>query len=411
MSLSFTDENVTNPNADMWLVKDDAASKTGADISQVVKIHDCLMDNAIKYVASVSNATTIGFFACVWTALYFTVEETLKKHDLAKDVIVRFLADSVSLFHAEDQQEDVIAYLIVLHETLLEELSKARITTYNQDGLLRAHQLMLIIAKDANHYDGSVIPSRSQEANFLLSATSVKRSVADVFSPASRPSAPPSNSKPPAPVSQTPLSKPKSSRASGIFAVVTALSLFLMILIVMLAGDSDSSTASVPTTSSRPKLTQKARPANGYIFESLDLDGFAPLTIETTGTGDYYFILDPITLTVPEHSSDDFMDQYEALQYAHTQTDSYIKFYVHAGQTFDIDVPLGEYEIYYAVGEYWYGEKYLFGYDTSYYKLDETFIFSEDEDGYSGWTIGLEAVRNGNLDSIYLDPSDFPGMG
>ncbi len=44
----------------------------------------------------------------------------------------------------------------------------------------------------------------------------------------------------------------------------------------------------------------------------------------------------------------------------------------------EIKVPLGSYIVKYAVGEKWYGEKYLFGPETRYNKADEKFVFEFD---------------------------------
>lgn len=83
-------------------------------------------------------------------------------------------------------------------------------------------------------------------------------------------------------------------------------------------------------------------------------------------------------------------------------------FYVQGGTSIDIDVPLGEYEIYYATGYTWYGLDNLFGSDTTYYKCEDTFPFTYLSNTYNGWTLTLYAVSNGNMDTERIDASDFP---
>lgn len=162
----------------------------------------------------------------------------------------------------------------------------------------------------------------------------------------------------------------------------------------------------VPQATIPPAPRIVPQPDNGHIFENLDMKGVAPLSIETVGSGGYYFVLDPITLSTP--SNDDFESRYQEWKHAKTQEDSYIIFYVRGGWSVEIDVPLGEYEVYYATGDQWCGEDELFGDSTRYYKCDEIFDFVEEEDGFIGWTISLEAVANGNLDTKSINASDFP---
>ena len=41
-------------------------------------------------------------------------------------------------------------------------------------------------------------------------------------------------------------------------------------------------------------------------------------------------------------------------------------------------------------------------------KCDDKFVFIESEDSYNGWTIELQPVMNGNLDTDIIDRSEFP---
>lgn len=91
-------------------------------------------------------------------------------------------------------------------------------------------------------------------------------------------------------------------------------------------------------------------------------------------------------------------------------TGARMSFYVSAGKSAEVLVPLGEYEIYYATGQTWYGPDDKFGSDTQFYKCDDTFDFYEDDDGYVGWTLTLYKVSNGNMDSTPIDEGDFPSF-
>ncbi len=81
--------------------------------------------------------------------------------------------------------------------------------------------------------------------------------------------------------------------------------------------------------------------------------------------------------------------------------------FIRKGESLDILVPLGSYELRYACGENWYGEEYLFGKNTEYYKTDDTFDFTEDKEGYNGWTVDLTGQIDGNLETPEIDDDDF----
>ena len=91
--------------------------------------------------------------------------------------------------------------------------------------------------------------------------------------------------------------------------------------------------------------------------------------------------------------------------YLHGET--VLSFYVQAGETVEIDAPLGIYEIVYASGKTWYGEDELFGKTTRYTKIVDPFDFYERGGYVNGWTVSLYPRANGNLDSEKMDAEDF----
>lgn len=135
------------------------------------------------------------------------------------------------------------------------------------------------------------------------------------------------------------------------------------------------------TAPTAPKLTKLSRPANGHIFTYPKQTGESPLCIEASLTKDCYVILTP--------------------RFSKTVV---MSFYVRASESFEVDVPDGDYDIYFASGSDWYGTTHLFGEDTVYQKCDDYFDFA---DGY-GWTVTLYYVLDGNMDTDYINSSDFP---
>lgn len=77
-------------------------------------------------------------------------------------------------------------------------------------------------------------------------------------------------------------------------------------------------------------------------------------------------------------------------------------FYIRAGETVTISVPLEYLYVYFAAGETWYGEDLLFGEDTTYSKDDEMLNFEE----YS-WEYTLYPVVNGNFSETPIDANEF----
>lgn len=84
-----------------------------------------------------------------------------------------------------------------------------------------------------------------------------------------------------------------------------------------------------------------------------------------------------------------------------------IAVFVRGGQTVSVDVPLGNYVVKYASGDQWLGYDSLFGPATSYSKASKTFSFRSTSDGYTGFTVTLYKVRNGNLNTRKIVASEF----
>jgi hypothetical protein len=83
------------------------------------------------------------------------------------------------------------------------------------------------------------------------------------------------------------------------------------------------------------------------------------------------------------------------------------EYFIRPGQRLKAEAPLGNYELRYAAGTTWYGEKYLFGPETSYSEALSILDFRETPTGYTGYTIELFLQVNGNLRTQSLDPDEF----
>ena len=81
--------------------------------------------------------------------------------------------------------------------------------------------------------------------------------------------------------------------------------------------------------------------------------------------------------------------------------------FIRSGKMLETKVPLGSYTLKYTTGKNWYGEKYLFGPDTSYSKADKTFVFSNENGNISGYTVELFRQTNGNLRTKSISKNDW----
>lgn len=81
--------------------------------------------------------------------------------------------------------------------------------------------------------------------------------------------------------------------------------------------------------------------------------------------------------------------------------------YIIGGIPFETLVPLGRYELRYAAGDIWYGQTHRFGPDTVYSKANSVFEFTQDYEGYRGYTVELILQRNGNLKTQRINPTNF----
>lgn len=130
---------------------------------------------------------------------------------------------------------------------------------------------------------------------------------------------------------------------------------------------------------------EKEPPENGHIFLRPTDKQVVPLTIETADDEYYFFVLTKLG--------------------THRRV---MTFFAYGNSTTKVSVPVGAYKIYFASGQTWYGQTDLFGDDTVYWCCDEIFPFTEKDGYYSGWTVTLYPVEDGNLNTSVIDKSEFP---
>ena len=148
-----------------------------------------------------------------------------------------------------------------------------------------------------------------------------------------------------------------------------------------------------PRVSATPSLPPAVPVVSGEIIKAPLDDGVAPFTAETSAGKNYYIYLKYLS---PGDSS------------AWLSLRNSVSFYVEGGKTEKVYVPLGEYKVYYATGNTWYGPSDKFGSSTRTYLCDGTFIFSANGDYYEGWSVTLYPVYDGNMDTDEIPLDEFP---
>lgn len=81
--------------------------------------------------------------------------------------------------------------------------------------------------------------------------------------------------------------------------------------------------------------------------------------------------------------------------------------FVRSGQTTEVKVPLGSYEIRIASGRDWYGYLNGFGRAGSYSKSDQLFVFNTEGDYVRGHSISLSEALNGNMRIQEISADEF----
>lgn len=141
---------------------------------------------------------------------------------------------------------------------------------------------------------------------------------------------------------------------------------------------------------------------NGSLIIMPDYECVCPLTIFADDDVDYYVYLKykrpPLNTEVKR----------SPVAGCITPVNSDIAFYVEAGESANVDVPIGIYELYYATGNEFYNTEELFGEETRSYKADSMLIFYADNEYFNGHTLTLYPVTGGNFDTNEIAVDKFP---
>lgn len=145
---------------------------------------------------------------------------------------------------------------------------------------------------------------------------------------------------------------------------------------------------------------------NPPIINKKEVETFQPkeVTLPQNGRVKYFTKKKPIA---PLHiSTKSDLNYYVKLMDNNTNT-LVQTIFIRSGNSVKVRVPLGSYYVKYAMGGIWYGEEYLFGKYTTYAKADAIFDFKIIGNQVTGYTLELFRQLNGNLETEYIDESEF----
>jgi len=167
-------------------------------------------------------------------------------------------------------------------------------------------------------------------------------------------------------------------------------------------------------TNPNAKVMQSAEPENpspksnsaetsissSRMLKESSYEGTCPFSVVLpNGDKDYYIYLKYI-----QPSTKSVMDRNKT---SNENVDD-VSIYIKAHDNYSCKVPVGVYQLFYTLGDTWYGTDERFGIGAPMYKSDDLLEFYYDGNKWYGHTIELRAVANGNLDRTKISGSEFP---
>ena len=185
--------------------------------------------------------------------------------------------------------------------------------------------------------------------------------------------------------------------------VVVLLIAALIIVSSLIASAKDKSAAPEPVSQTEPGSEAAAETVpvdNGQYIIVPDYELMCPLDVLAGGERSYYVYLEYIG--EPDETYD-----YRLPSVSSPQEDD-ISFYVEAGNSAEVYVPVGEYYAYYASGYDWQGTYTVFGEDTVYNVDKYILVFYTDEESAYGYSLELWDDAEDNPDMELISPEEFP---
>jgi hypothetical protein len=127
-----------------------------------------------------------------------------------------------------------------------------------------------------------------------------------------------------------------------------------------------------------------------------------PLPASGAFPGSYYN-----SATSPPFKINNSPNSNTLLKLVNLRSGDVVTVFIRAGESVEVGVPSGNYEVRIASGRTWYGETIRFGPETAYARLDEQFRFSLEGNQLLGNEVTLSRVVDGNLSQTSINAAAF----
>ena len=138
-------------------------------------------------------------------------------------------------------------------------------------------------------------------------------------------------------------------------------------------------------------------PKNGEVLIAPDYTETCPLQV-TAPRGQNAYVYLRYRRTVSESTT-----SRERKSGARSPYESDLAFYVRAGKTVEVNVPVGQYKVYYALGGDFYGTQFLFGANSACYAVNDLASFYTD-----GWYANGNTYTLDGSEASLISQNDFP---
>lgn len=185
-----------------------------------------------------------------------------------------------------------------------------------------------------------------------------------------------------------------NSKGSSLFAIVFGILACLALFFVLIypeidwGGKAAAASKAAPTPTADVYVSAKpiSFPENGQSYVHSGKEREAPFIINLPDDYKYYYVV--------------LADN--------TTGRRAVSIYGHSGKTLEIQVPFGEYYLFYCCGDDWYGNDLKFGDTGRYVRTSDVLDFYSSGDYVYYQEVTLYPTYNGNMRSIDVDADDFP---
>lgn len=348
------------------------------------RVCQLIWTRSIIFCEHIHTKPSLQSTAYIWTIFFYSITKHIRKQDIVDEIYDQFKVAAEPFIRNDEDKSMTLDYIQSAYWRFRSELNASGIDPRTHDGMGKLWEITVQWAFP------NVELSEGAEVGFIynnrllvrhaLSQYGLKPTEETVYNgttvPVSEASIPES-CEAPSVKSTVQAGGDSASKGCSWFRWLCVAAILICAITIPLAISLDKAT----TPSNTPVLAELPQPSNGERFLLPSSTCVSPLSIKAADYDDCYFVL-----------SD------------HNTGSAIMSFYVHAGSTIKLDVPVGTFDIYYASGDSWYGTDLLFGSDAHYQKFDRTFSFSE----HSGWSIELQPVTYGNSDIKNVSTEDFP---